>query len=284
MTQTDVKSRGRRVLPEDADRWADLYKNGLTFQKIALQEGRHTQTVEKHVKRALTNSGAERIHLDALRQQLVLHWQQLADLCRSLQDQFVLPNPTASTPISQWNLEDAYGKGDSRQRLLLQGLREGHTGEERLWSLISDWELLFGQYVELVSRLEAVVVKQVDRLSTELKDVEFLDEFGSLLTRHIRRLAHGAPEGLLDVPLRWVDGSNGDELMWGATILLAIGQKPQAEVAFHRAAIQIAALDVNSSLVACYGELASLRPTILEDLEVLALRGAFIGRCRLCPI
>jgi len=284
MTQTDVKSRGRRVLPEDADRWADLYRNGQTFHRIAMQEGRHTQTVEKHVKRALTNSGAVRIRQDALRQQLVLHWQQLADLCSSLQDQFVLPNPTATTQISRWNLEDAYQMGDSRQRLLLQGLREDHAGNERLWGLVSAWEVLISQYIDLVSNLEAIVVKEVNRLSTELKDVKFFDEFRLLVGQHLRRLAHGAPEGIFDVPLRWVDGVNGDELWWGGTIQLAIGQKPLAEEAFHRIANRIAVLDVNSSLAACHTELQSLRPTILEDLEVLALRGAFIGHCRLCPV
>ena len=142
-----------------------------------------------------------------------------------------------------------------------------------------------GHYVDArCVGLETMVVKEVGLLSVELRDVEIFDEFSLLLTRHLRRLTHRAPEGLLDVPLQWVNGSHGDELWWGGTIQLAIGPKPLAEEAFHRVARMPATLDLSGSLEDCYGELDSLRPTILEELEVLALRGAFIGHCRLCPI
>jgi len=81
-------------------------------------------------------------------------------------------------------------------------------------------------------------------------------------------------------------GESKDELWLGRYTLLANGEKDIAE--FHLDLSNLMG-DMNewlevTTLTDLFEKLVRIKDEIEEEIEVLALRRAFPGRCRLCPI
>ncbi|GEM_PF-6810359 len=280
--------RGPRIRAEEVERMLSLYREGKTFKAIAREVGRHWQSVRKHTIQALQDREGQELRRDALRVALSHHYQDLVGALGSLPGLLDMPRMEYRGPITPWQPATP----QRRDRLLLAALRECHARESPLWAWWESWK-------------EARVSCQ----NAQLPLLEHIDgEMASLgaspgvsLTAALREIlvnkglmvaqGHMAAydTGLYEVrPAAGGAGPAGPEELWsgpGQSVLLARGQNlDRLKQELPDLMASMTGWAEIEELARLYGQLNDLKAKIEEETEVLALKRAYPGHCRLCPV
>ena len=280
--------RGPRVLDEELERMVALYLEGKTFKSIAVEVGRHWQTVRKYTIKALQEKEGKELRRDALKDALSGHFKDLVGALDSLNKLLQMPSRDWQKPTNSWQPPVP----ERRNRLLLQALRDSHVRESPLWSWWDSWNQVRGVYDRALAPLRNKVMVELTKLHQSYPGASFEltdDLTGILLSRSVS-LAQGAalyePSMLRVRPSADEEGQREvEELMLAQSTRLAIGQNMAGlQERLSRIMETMGEWEEVQELARLFRQMAETRDMIEEEVEVLSLRRAFPGHCRLCPI
>ena len=280
--------RGPRVLDEELERMVALYLEGKTFKSIAVEVGRHWQTVRKYTIKALQEKEGKELRRDALKDALSGHFKDLVGALDSLNKLLQMPSQDWQKPTNSWQPPVP----ERRNRLLLQALRDSHVRESPLWSWWDSWNQVRGVYDRALAPLRSKVMVELTKLHQSYPGAPFEltdDLTGILLSRSVS-LAQGAalyePSMLRVRPSADEEGQREiEELMLAQSTRLAIGQNMAGlQERLSRIMETMGEWEEVQELARLFRQMAETRDMIEEEVEVLSLRRAFPGHCRLCPI
>lgn len=181
-------------------------------------------------------------------------------------------------------------KPPRRDYLLLQALKEAHAKNSPLWALWDNWNQTRRAYDSELPRLNTKVERELKAIEQSLAGASLKEELNEVL---VRRAASMTTDGSLYDPSMLTvrpapDGEGkeeGQELWLGQSTLLATGQDMDGfRQILSELMTDMKQWDETRELARLYRHLAELKTTIEEEVEVLSLRRAFPGRCRLCPV
>lgn len=284
------RGRGPRIREDEVERMTGLYLEGKTFEAIGREVGRHWQTVRKYIIKDLQERPGAELRREALKDALVGHFQDLVTALRSVVNLVQLPDEDS------WEKKEFEGWQaripDIRTRILLDALREGHAEESPLWSLLDTWNSYLREDEENTTALRGKVEQSISSLiETDPDRKATTTEYLALvLFRRVTSIARGKPindPSLLkikkNVPQN--EGLKLDEIWLGSSTHLATGER------MDELKKSLAELMESSEKWAEIGTLHGLLQKMAEtkdkiemEVEVLSLKRAFPGRCRVCPI
>lgn len=281
------RGRGPRIREDELERMAALYTEGKSFKAIGKEVGRHWQTVRKYTMKALNEREGRELRREALKGALIDHFQDLVRALESLCKMLELPG--AGRNVSDgWQMPTP----DRRNRLLLQALRDSHIRESPLWSWWDSWTEEGKSYDKLLSALRARVMREKENLeksNTEASPM-LTEALTEVLTKRGASIARGAqlydPSMLQVHPAANEKGKRDLEELWLArSTQLATGYS-MAELQEQVSGIMkdMTGWEEIKQLARLYRQMAETKEKMEEEVEVLSLRRAFPGRCRLCPM
>jgi len=280
--------RGPRVREDELEKMVALYLEGKSLKAIAGEVGRHWQTVKKYTVKALQEREGKELRREALKEALTGHFQDLVLALNSLSELLQLPREVWQESPGGWQ----HPIPDRRSRLLLQALQESHARESPLWSWWDSWNQARGAYDKALLPLRKKATGELTKLHRSYPESSFEltdDLIGMLLKRSVS-MTHGG--GLYDPSMLTVrlsadkEGKRQVEELWLAqSTRLAIGQN-MAGVKERVAKLMedMKEWEEIQELAKLYRQMADTGDSIEEEVEVLSLRRAFPGHCRLCPI
>lgn len=280
--------RGPRVLDEELERMVALYLEGKTFKSIAVEVGRHWQTVRKHTIKVLQEKEGKELRRDALKDALRGHFKDLVGALGSLNKLLQMPSQDWKKPTNSWQPPVP----ERRNRLLLQALRDSHVRESPLWSWWDSWNQVRGVYDRALAPLRNKVMVELTNLHQSYPgaSIELTDELTQMLLTRSISIAQGS--ALYDpsmLKVRLSADKEGqrevEELMLAESTRLAIGQN-MAVLKEQMSGLmeEMREWEEVKELARLYRQMAETRDMMEEEVEVLSLRRAFPGHCRLCPI
>lgn len=279
--------RGPRIRDEELDQMLTLYHEGKSFKAIATNVGRHWQTVRKYTLKALKEKEGEQLRREALKEALVAHFQDLAGALNSLSGLLQLPGEVGQDSSGSWQPPVP----ERRNRLLLQALQESHARESPLWALWGKWNKTRSDYDRGLLPLRKSVTSELTKLHRLFPGTSFETTNGltGILVKRGVSLAQGG--GLYDPSMLRVsqsaykDSNKADELWLAQYTQLAAGQ----DMAGLKERLSRVMEDMGEwaevrELSKLYQQMSEIKDIIEEEIEVLSLRRAFPGHCRLCPV
>ncbi|MEE9201741.1 MAG: hypothetical protein V3U31_00920, partial [Dehalococcoidia bacterium] len=222
----------------------------------------------------------------ALKSALLLHFQDLVGALGSLPGLLEMPEENVREPFQPWQPKSPA----RREHLLLQALREAHAKEAPLWAWFDRWNQDREAYDRAILPLRDRISREMAPLA-EAPGVALTHNLHPvLLTRGLSVTRGGSiydPEMLRVVhpPSDSGDPKDREELWLAYSNLLAEGQG-MGKLRQNVAALMrdMAEWEEAKELARLYRQMADLKAKIEEEAEVLSLRRAFTGRCRLCPV
>jgi hypothetical protein len=279
--------RGPRIRDDELERMVALYTEGKSFQNIAKQVGRHWQTVRKYTIRELQNREGAAMRREALMSALAEHYRDLVQALQSVPATLKLPDKISYQVSADWQLPVP----DRRSRLLLDALRESHIKESRLWSWWDQWNRAAKAKEEALRALRQKVSRAMARLDKSKGGEARImgDSLAEALFERGTSISHGAPvhdPSELSVRLAEVvqARSNPEQLWLGESVVAdgpGMGELKQSLAKVLKGATE---WEEVGRLAELQQELAKLEDEIAEEVEILSLRRAFPGHCRLCPV
>lgn len=225
---------------------------------------------------------------EALKGALVDHFQDLVHALGSLSELLNMPEVLMREDPHGWRPSTP----ERRNRLLLQALRDSHVRESPLWSWWDSWNQSREAYDKALSALRLRVTGEIAILGKSYPRVS-LTPSGALAEVLFYRgssIAHGGSQydpSMLRVSsiVEQQGKRDGEELLLGESTRLAAGQ----DIAGLKERLSKLMEDMKEwaevkELAKLYGQMAETKDKIEEEIEVLSLRRAFPGHCRLCPI
>lgn len=290
MTQKRLSrgGRGPRLREEEVEKMVALYLEGKSFKAIGQEVGRHWQTVRKYAIKALQEREGRELRREALKGALVDHFQDLVHALGSLGELLDMPEVLRRELPHGWRPSTP----ERRNRLLLQALRDSHVRESPLWSWWDSWNQAREAYDKALSALRQRVMGEIARLEKSYPRVSLTstEALAEVLFYRGGSIAQGAslhdPSMLQVRPLVGQQGKrDGEELWLGESTRLAAGQ----DIARLRKQVSELMGDMGKweeiqGLARLYRQMAETKDKMEEEVEVLSLRRAFPGRCRLCPV
>ena len=290
MTQKRLSrgGRGPRLREEEVERMVALYLEGKSFKAIGQEVGRHWQTVRKYAIKALQEREGRELRREALKGALVDHFQDLVHALGSLGELLDMPEVLRRELPHGWRPPTP----ERRNRLLLQALRDSHVRESPLWSWWDNWNQAREAYDKALSALRQRVMGEIARLEKSYLRVSLTstEALAEVLFYRGGSIAQGAslydPSMLQVRPLVDQQGKrDGEELWLGESTRLAAGQ----DIARLRGQVSELMVDMGKweeiqGLARLYRQMEETKDKMEEEVEVLSLRRAFPGRCRLCPV
>lgn len=280
--------RGPRVLDEELERMVALYLEGKTFKSIAVEVGRHWQTVRKYTIKALQEKEGKELRRDALKDALSGHFKDLVGALDSLNKLLQMPSQDMQKPTNGWQPPVP----ERRNRLLLQALRDSHVRESPLWSWWDRWNQMREAYDKALFPLREKVPAELIILHESYPEasLELTDELTQMLITRSISIAQGSD--LYDPSMLRINPSTGkegerevEELSLGQSTRLAIGQNMAGlQERLSRIMETMGEWEEVQELARLFRQMAETRDMIEEEVEVLSLRRVFPGHCRLCPI
>lgn len=312
------KGRGNPLTSAEKQRIDELYEKGDNQLTIAHTIGRNRKTVAKYLDskgRRLEANVRERVLAEALKE----HFKDLISQARQLKARFdpcsasnvstldvpmpelVLPaQPLLALPIpahplvvfnTWWRM---YGQLDHPFDYLLESLREVHARDSRVWKLQAEWNRITNVYGVPTRRLWSWIAERVDEAGLLYQESITSDRFQRLLMGQALLMA----EGHLGIPSNELvvhpSGTEGNSALMYRASILAIATRP-APLEKDREAfvdiqsqIQLLPLWVGlregiSKIRQGQPRLRDLYEQIQNEIDLLTLKRAFPGKCKLCP-
>ncbi len=282
------RGRGPRIREEELEQMIPLYLEGKSYKAIGQEVGRHWQTVRKYVIKALQEREGRELRREALKGALADHFRDLVLALGSLGKLLETPEVGRHMIPGSWQPPTP----ERRTRLLLQALREAHAKESPLWAWWDDWNRARKSYDETLLALRQRVVKEAAKLGQLSSGVSraITKELIEVLVQKAASLARNTllyDSSMIEVRLADNQGKNiyPEELWLGQSTRLATGQdmaKLRGEVS--QLMKDMAEWQEVKESTRLYRQMAETKDKIDEEVEVLSLRRAFPGHCRLCPV
>ena len=280
--------RGPRVREDELEKMVALYLEGKSFKAIAEAVGRHWQTVKKYTVKALQEREGKELRRDALKEALTGHFQDLVGALNSLNELLQLPKEVWQQTPGGWQCPIP----DRRNRLLFQALRDTHARETPLWSWWDNWNQMREAYDKALFPLQKKLAGELTKLprSYPKASFELTDDLTEMLLTRSVSIAQGRalydPSMLGVNPSTRKDGEREVEELWlGQSTRLATGQNMAGlKERLSKLMENMGEWEEVQKLARHYRQMAETRDMIEEEVEVLSLRRAFPGHCRLCPI
>jgi len=235
------------------------------------------------VRRELTQREGEELRREAMRQAVLLHHQDFPPVLEKLRGCCHLPSLRPTEQHRGVRVRESLPALERRDRLLLQEFRTGHAKASPLWGWLGAWEAKVRAFQEAEERLEGWLRERVEREVGRLAGVQISELSVPLLMEDalLQETGEGAVPGEMAVS----EGDKGRQLRWGENPM-ATGDGDLEAVAalFGSLREEAKAHPETERLGSLYREMRVLREKIEDELEVLALRRAYPGRCRLCPL
>ena len=290
MTKKHVsRGRGPRIREEELDRMIALYREGKSFKAIGVDVGRHWQTVRKYTIKALQERPGDEVRREALKDALINHFQTMVGALESVIGLMTFPEENRWSE-GEWQIYVP----ERRNRLLLRALRECHAKDSSLWASWDRWNEGLKAYQKELGALHIRVVKEIQALqkANSGTGITLTDYLKQVLFRRGASIGRGSPiydPSLLKVSQRTdvKDGRGTKELWLGTSTHLATGNNMARLVASLSDIMMKEKMGAWAEVVALHKRLRSMTETkddIEEQVEILSLRGAFPGRCEICPI
>jgi hypothetical protein len=265
-----------------------LYLEGKSFKAIAKEVGRHWQTARKYVTRALQEREGEELRREALKEALVDHFQDLVHALGSLTELLPLPGGIWRESPDGWRPTAP----ERRNRLLLQALRDSHASESPLWSWWESWNQVREAYDRALLDLQKRVMGELVKLEKlyPKASLTLAEDLTEVLLNRGASMATGSalydPSMLRISPPADQEGNIDRGELWLAhSIRLAAGRDmPRLRERLHKLMEDMGKWEEIQTLERLYRQMAETKDKIDEEIEVLTLRRAFPGHCRLCPI
>ncbi|MBM2831827.1 MAG: hypothetical protein HW414_879 [Dehalococcoidia bacterium] len=283
------RGRGPRLREEEVERMVALYLEGKSYKAIGKEVGRHWQTVRKYAIRALQEREGRELRREALKEALVRHFEDLVGALTSIGDLLDTPKVDAR----EWeSTQEGWRPATPGRRdgLLLQALRDSHAKESPLWSWWDSWKQSRESYDRALSPLRQRTASELAKLEKSQPGVSLTHELTLVVFCRAVSLCRGAPlyePSMMQVlPAVEQDGKrDGEELWLGRSTLLAAGKgmdllQKRAFKLFE----DVRNWEEINELARLYRQMGETEGKIEEEVEVLSLRRAFPGRCRLCPV
>ena len=255
-----------------------LYLQGKSFKAIAKETGRHWQTARKYTVAALQEREGREVRQGALKEALVGHFKDLAGALGSLQGLLVMPGLDLGPAL--WAREST----ERRDRLLLQALRDSHAKESPLWGWWDRWVETREVYDKALAPLGKRIVREKARLGGP--GVSLTEAVDLVLSRQalfkVQGVSGYTPGTLQVCPHPEVP--DREQLRLGRDVLAEGMQMEDIRVRLLDLAKGLGRWPEVRELLRLYAQLSELKAEIEEEVEVLSLRRAFPGRCRLCPV
>jgi hypothetical protein len=283
------RGRGPRLRDEELEKMVALYLEGKSFKAIAKEVGRHWQTVRKYTIKALQEREGRELRREALKEALADHFRDLVHALGSVRELLGLPTVAKWESYHEWQPASP----DRRNHLLLQALRESHAKESPLWDWWDSWNQTRKAYEQTLSVLWQRTATKITGLDKSNPKVFLADNRDFLLQVLFQRAVSIAHQNPLYNPsmLRVLPTAgqkserNEQELWFGQSTKLAIGQDMgKVRQKLSKLMKNIRGWKEVKELEQNYLRMAETRDRIDEEIEVLSLRRAFPGHCRLCPI
>ena len=277
------RGRGPRVREEEIEKMLALYRDGKSFKAIGREVKRHWQTVRKYVSRALKEGEGRELRREALKEALIAHFRDLVSALQSISARLDMPQRGVSWPPGSHPPPMPQLRFD----LLIEALRGSHAKDSPIWRLWNEWKETRQAYDAAVETLRQKVTRSVRGLQKTDPAVSIEEDLEETLFKRADSLGGGSV--LYDPSmLRLVSPTNEDipgELWLAHSTKLATG-KDMAE--FQRRVAKVMK-DMTKwkeiqGLRGLYQQLGDTKKKTEEEAEVLSLRRAFPGRCRLCPV
>ncbi len=283
MTNRRSKGRGPRIREDEVDRMVALYLEGKSLKTIAREVGRHWQTVRRYTIRAIQEKEGKELRREALRSSLVQHFEDLGGAPQSLKALLVMPGVEREGRPQAWVRESP----ELRDRLLLQALRDSHASESPLWGWWDRWVETREAYDNALVALRNRLAREEAQLAGS-PGVSLTEAVDVVLSKEAQFKAQGL--SVYDMGKLRVcphpEARDREQLRLGDPgIILAEGtDMERMRVEFLHLAKALVRWPDTRELAGLYAQLGELKPKIEEEVEVLSLRRAFPGRCRLCPV
>lgn len=281
------RGRGLKIRQDEIDRMVSLYLEGKSFEAIGKETGRHWQTAQKYTLQALKERPNQELRREALKEALSAHFQDLIKALASLIQLLQLPDE------DNWNIREWQPPvPDRRNRLLLEALKVSHAQESPLWDLCDIWNDERIRYQKSLDNLRGKVDNELQALENKLagSGIKVADRFTEILVKRGISLAKGHPiynPSMLNVKLNVTEesGDAQETLLLGANTQLASAKDmgdvlPKASTIMTEMQhwIEVKSLHTN------FEKMVEIQDGIEEEVEVLSLKRAFPGRCRVCPV
>jgi hypothetical protein len=189
---------------------------------------------------------------------------------------------------------------DRRSCLLLKSLRESHATDSPLWEWWERWKTDRRDYQKALGDLRGRVTIEMENLkdSYEASSLVTTDYFFKVLLERSISISRDIPiydPSMLNVipEADLGNGEKGDGLFLGTSGILVSARDVSKDLIEDKPRILKEVSDIMVGMVSwtevetmkkLFQEMADLKDRIEEEIEVLTLRRAFPGRCRLCPV
>jgi len=264
-----------------------LYTAGKSFQAIAKTLGRHWQTVRKYTTRELQESEGRALRREALMRALMEHYGDLVQALQSLPSILRLPDQVSYQPDCDWQPRAP----DRRTGLLLDALRESHIKDSNLWAWWDRWDQIAKSHAAGVQAIRA-------RVSTEMTKLEksagrgariTTDRLAEILFQRAYSISCGSPihdpSSLRVRAAEVVQAmSNPERLLLDESVVAEGPGMGDLKERLAKVMKRMVDWEEVRQLTGLHGEMTRLQESIAEEVEILSLRRAFPGHCRLCPV
>ncbi len=281
------RGSGPKIRESEIDRMVALHLEGKSFKATGKEVGRHWQTVRKYTLKALQERPGQELRREALKEALIAHFQDLLEALAALTQLIQLPEE------DNWQSQEWHPPTpDRRNQLLLEALKVSHAQESPLWDWWDNWNNERIDYQTSLENLRRKVNQELQALENKLagSGIKVADCFTEILVKRGISLAKGHPiynPSMLNVKLNvpQESGEAKDILLLGANTQLA-SAKEMSDVLPKASTIMTEMqhwIDVKS-LHTNFEKMVEIQDSIEEEVEVLSLKRAFPGRCRVCPV
>lgn len=280
------RGRGPRITQQELEKMVELYLQGRTFKAIAQAVGRHWQTVRKYTVRALREREGEQLRREALKAALIEHFDDLVRALGAISQLLDMPDWTTRPVPGAWQP----AAPPRRDYLLLQALKEAHAKDSPLWALWDNWNQTRRAYDNELPHLNAKVDRELKAIEQSSVGASLREQLNEVLVRRAVSIAMDGslyePSMLTVRPALNGEGKEETQELWlGESTLLATGRDMDGfRQALSELMLDMKQWDETKELARLYRRLIELKTSIEEEVEVLSLRRAFPGRCRLCPV
>jgi hypothetical protein len=283
MPERRVKGKSVPITQDEIDLMVSRFNEGKSWRTIGRQVERHWQTVEKYVRRELTQREGEELRREAMRQAVLLHHQDFPPVLEKLRGRYHLPSLRPTEQHRGVRVWESLPPLERRDRLLLQEFRTGHAKASPLWGWLDAWEQKTRAFHEAEGHLEVWMKDRLEQEMGRLAGVQVSELAVPLLLEDA--MLRGTGEGAVSGKMSVSESESGSQVCWGEYPLATGGGDLQAAAALlGRLREETEGHPEAERLGALHREMKALREKIEEELELLALRRAYPGRCRLCPL
>jgi len=292
-----------KITDEQIKEMMRLRGQGKSITDISQIVGCHRQTVRAYLRERQSSILVDEVKKEVLKEALLGHFRELADFAgKELGHRFkfsdpegkhvlvgLLGLPGVGSPLYMANEWKRIYEPALRVNPLQEALK-AHTEDSALWRYWDEWEYIVKQYELVSADFRAWVNRKTEMPEVSLVvNQDDLNKIQKWLFGNVLRLASGEAYSGLSVvkvktrqELQDLNGTVIAQVEEGGEVLYQrlVGILKEAQELDLLKELQETMKEVKGK----QDKLLEISRKILSELEILGMKRAFPGSCRLCPI